>query len=905
MVATKPLTMNLNKIGRKDFSKIGSKAANLGELIQNSFTVPEGFVVTTEAYSIFLKHNNLNEIIQSKLDKIDYINYESIDYNAKEIQDAIKKGNFTAELFEEIKKKYDKLYLNNVAVRSSATAEDFLTASFAGQYDTFLNLKTLSQVIQNIKNCYASIWTSRAIAYRHKNNIPHMDVRLAVIVQKMIPAKCSGVLFTINPVSIKKTELIIESNYGLGESIVSGQCCPDQFMVQRKSHHGIEIFKILDKQIGNKKIAIYPKSLETETGTTLIELSEQENIQPSLANQQIIKLSQMGTQVEKYFKYPQDIEWAIDQDNKIYILQARPITSLEAITPEEDIYWTRGYSDDYWNDPVTPLFFDILGDPLTKVVNVELNSIMGYRHMHRKLLKLYNGHVYFNLDVLKRKVENEIPKFMRSEDLLNYFPDGSGPYGKETMKNLPFHLIKRIVSELRIKLFDPDGSINKTAERYYDWSLKELSPYLNNFDDQLENLSGTENLEALINLAEDLDYVMIQHFRLIRYGIPVHNIGMNLMVQYLLTRFMGKKLSSRLYPILISGLDHKLTETNDEIHYLASIIQEYPDVKSVILEYDSERLYEYISSERSPNIQVFLKEFERFLKKYGDRGFTREIYYPRWSESPHYVFDILKTLVAGIEEKINFKKLKAKNLNYREKIARYIEAKIRSQRFGLIKWKLFSKILEYSRKYIIFREEQRYNLDRWIIRNRKVYLEIGRCLMSKGILKESMDIFFLHKKEIKKIALEKLDLDIFSSIKKRKDEFFKYEYTVPPKFLYGSREFDDTFEFTQESTSFQGIPASQGIFTAKVRVLHKIDEIPTVQAGEILVVPKTDPGWTPVFSKINGLITETGGILSHGAVVSREYGIPSVTNIPNACKIFKTGQNITINGYTGSVIIKN
>jgi pyruvate,water dikinase len=902
MIDTKPLILNLNKVNQKDRDLVGSKAGNLGMLIQNGFSIPDGFVLTTQAYSQFLKHNNLIELIKKILSKIDYTNYKTIEVYANQIQDAFKKGNFSIEILDEIKDNYDKFLTSSVAIRSSATSEDLPTASFAGQYDTFLNLKTISHVIQSIKDCYASFWTSRAIVYRMNNKISHINAKLAIIIQKMIPAKCAGVLFTSNPISMNKNELIIESNYGLGESIVSGRCSPDRFLVKKESHHGKEEYLILDTQIGKKNVAIYPKTLDKESGTELVQLSKQENIQSSLSDKIIIRLSKLGAEIVKYFKTPQDIEWAIDQNDKIYILQSRPITTKVSIDFEEDIWFTRGYADDYWNDPVTPLFFDLLGDPLTTVVSMELNSIMGYKGIEKKLLRLYNGHVYFNLNVLKNRVKYEIPKIFRNEDLLNYFPEGSGPYGKETMKNLPFRIFRRLLSEIRIMLHDPNGAMTKTDTKYYSWTENEFEPFIEQFDIKFGNLTERRDLRGLIELADTFDRVMVAHYRLIRYGLAVHNIGMNLMVQYLLTRFLGKEKSLRLYPVLISGLENKLTETNDEIQFLASIIRKSPELKSIILEYESNKIYEYISSERDPTIQVFFKEFEKFLKNYGDRGFSREIYYPRWSEAPQYVFDILKTLVKGQEQE--FKKIKEKNLEYQGKIETYVEGKIRVLRFGLIKLKLLLKILGFSRKYINFRENQRFNLDHWICRIRKLYLEIGKILKQEGILKEIDDIFFLHRKEIKKIVLDKSDLEITALIKSRRDDFLKYEYIIPPKFLHGNREFDDLFRYSEDHILFKGIPASQGIFTAKIRVLNKIEDIQAVQKGEILVVPKTDPGWTPVFSKIGGLITETGGILSHGAVVSREYGVPSVTNITNACQLFKTGQIVTINGYNGSVIIK-
>jgi phosphohistidine swiveling domain-containing protein len=234
-----------------------------------------------------------------------------------------------------------------------------------------------------------------------------------------------------------------------------------------------------------------------------------------------------------------------------------------------------------------------------------------------------------------------------------------------------------------------------------------------------------------------------------------------------------------------------------------------------------------------------------------------------------------------------------------------IEDRVKSQRAGRVKWALFSTVLNFARKYIVFRENQRFNLDRWITMNRKLYLAVGRNFQNREILSEPSDIFFLRKNEIRGIADGKFNSRETEKTKRlveeRKAEFLRDENVTPPKFLQGDCEFDDPAQ--SYKTELSGIPASQGVLTGLVRVLDRIDDIWRVRTGEILVVPRTDPGWTPVFGKIGGLITETGGLLSHGAVVSREYRIPAVTNIPNACRIFKTGQTVTIDGSKGIVRI--
>jgi pyruvate,water dikinase len=905
MSGTAHFTINLGEVTKNDLKVVGGKAANLGELV-NRFTVPKGYVITTPAYKHFLEYNQLSDLIRKSLSAIDYADYPSIEKHAKSIQEYILKGKLPPQVADEIKMKYNRLGFQDVAVRSSATAEDLQAASFAGQYESFLNVKNTEQLLQSVRQCYASLWSSRAISYRHQNKIRQDKVELAVIVQEMVSARSAGVLFTRNPISPEQNQMLIESNFGLGESIMAGRCTPDQFIVRKSGRRREENFSIVDKRIGKKGLAVKEKKVRGNGGTEYVELSEEENAAASLTNQQILELSRVGSRIENHFGSPQDIEWAIDQSNKVHVLQARPITSLRKTAPEDDVLWSRGYADDYWNDPVTPLYFELLGDPLTKVVNMELNSIMGYKRMDDQLLKLYNAHVYFNLKVLRRKVENEIPGMVRNEDVLNYFPEGYGYYGKRTVKKLPFHIFGYLIANLRVMFNDPDGSMGRTAKAYSKWTTEVFSPYCHKYDEQLRRLAESSNMKGLQKLADGIDEQMVAHYRLVRYGIPVHNIGMNLIAQWILKRFLGEQASKEYYPILISGLEHKLTETNDSIYHLASTIHESAELRRTILEEKSENLYNHLSRSSNPAAKGFFAEFNRFLDEFGDRGFTREAYYPRWRESPHYVFDVLKSLVK--DGKMDLTKSKEEGARTRERTERIVESKLRRQHLGFVKWFIFTKILGAARTYIIFRENQRFNLDRWITRIRGAYVEMGRILAKKGILNSREDIFFLQKNEIKNLVNNEYGGNdirrLRTLVNERRENFLKHENTIPPKFLHGGAEFNDTLRFTKDSAAFQGIPASQGVITAPVRVIDRIDYMSTVKKGEILVVPRTDPGWSPVFSKIGGLVTETGGILSHGAVISREYGIPAVTNVPNACKMLRTGQVITINGSNGIITIK-
>jgi phosphohistidine swiveling domain-containing protein len=569
---------------------------------------------------------------------------------------------------------------------------------------------------------------------------------------------------------------------------------------------------------------------------------------------------------------------------------------------EDEIVWTRGYSDDYWNDPVSPLFFELLGDQLAQIVNVELNGIMGYASPGDKqtdqLLRLYHGHAYFNLEVLKRKVMYEIPPFVRNDDILNYFMEGSGPYGKQTMKKQPFKLTKRVMAEIRVMLYDGQGSITKTSSAYEKWNREKFEPFCQSFDSRISKINREGDQAGLLALAAELDRLMIGHFRLVRYGIPVHNIGMNLIAQYLLTRFIGEE-AAETYPVLISGLEHKTSEMNDRIQRLANVVRTSPSARSLLLSASSNQIYPALKANDNPQLQEFKRELELFMSDFGARGFTREPYYPRWGEAPEYVFDILKSLGQGEPP------VKREQKNENKQQTRKIEQRIKKRPLGWFEWQLFSIILGFARKYIVFRENQRFNLDRWITMNRTIYMDIGRNLKEQGLLEEPSDVFFLTKNEVQNLVNGKYadenQKTILQAIPSRKAEFQKYENLTPAKFLQGSTELYEPEKNT--GLILHGIPASQGKLTGTVRVLNRVEDIGDVQSGEILVVPRTDPGWTPVFSKIGGLVTETGGILSHGAVVSREYGIPAVTNIQNACQLLHNGQKVTIDGSKGTISV--
>jgi pyruvate,water dikinase len=772
-------------------------------------------------------------------------------------------------LVDEIARKLDTAG-NSVlwAVRSSAAAEDLPEASFAGQQDTFLNVKAEDAALF-VKRCWASYWNERAISYRHNAGIGHLDGGMAVVVQKMVNAAVSGVMFTVDPLNGKE-HIIIESSWGLGESIVSGLVVPDRFVFDKTAG------TIVERSISKKCKGIFFSYNGSET--TDIEPGRQDAA--SLSDGQIASLVEAGNNIERYFGAPQDVEWAIE-NGVVHILQSRPITTIG----DDKTLWTRAYGDEYWADVVSPLFFSLLGDYLSKYVLDEGNRIMGYKDLAGKdLLKVHKGHIYFNAEVLEG-VFTYNPKFSRTKELLNYFPEKDQPRIAEA----PTKIFRRLLAEARITMLDPDGSIPLTDKAYRKWAKRFLSD-MKAFD--MLDLKTLSN-EGLHDEFVKMERSLLKHYRLIRYGMVTHSIGTNLITKSWLNDWLNDR-TGELYARLVSGLpDNKTIETNIALERLAREARKDPAIVELLKMSPSGEFMRQLESDA--RYRQFLVSFEEFLLNYGHRSFTREIFFPRWTNDPALVVDILKSLVSARESRIE--ELEKQRLQDRMDTQKEI-----SKRLGIGRSLIFNMVLNYAQVYLIFRENQRFYLDHQICRQRRLFMEYGRRFAEQGIIDRQDDIFFLSKEEIFDLA-NSADKGRKNIIRARRKDFERYRDTLPPKFLMGGVDYDDAAPMDENARAISGTSASPGIATGRVRVVETIGALSAIEDGDILVTLNTDPGWTPVFSRIGALITETGGILSHGAVVSREYRIPAVTAVRNATHLLKTGQKVRVDGNEGIIYI--
>jgi pyruvate,water dikinase len=865
----------LSSVDESQATQVGGKAANLGRLLTGGFQVPPGVVVPVEAYDDFLEQNKLKPRIEELLKGIDFEDEASLEKSSQAIKSLFtKKGD--AKYFKALDEAIEAIDPDGIwSVRSSAVAEDLASASFAGQQDTYLNVRR-ENVPERVRECWASYWNSRAIAYRHKANVPQSATGIAVVVQRMVDARSSGIMFTTDPVSGKKDRIIIESSWGLGESIASGMVTPDRFVCDKGR------LAVMERTINRKFTGIF-LSLD---GSKSVKIDDEDQTAPSLTTDMIKAVAKEGKRIEAFFGSPQDVEWALEGDD-VYILQSRPVTTL---IDDGETLWTRAYGDEYWSDVVSPLFFSLLGEMLTKYVNHEGSEIMGYKNLTGKeLLRVHKGHIYFNASVLE-EVFTYNPKFSRTKELLNYFPQKD----QDRIARADTKIVQRLTAEIRIGILDYDGTIIRTDKAYNKWAasfMKEAT----RFDAlDLKNLKDAELWEEYMRLRE----AGIKHFQLIRYGMVTHSIGMNLMLRRWLMDWINDQ-SGYYYSKLISGLeDNKTIKTNIAMAKLARSVQKDRKAREILASESSREIVRRLNTD--PKLKDFNDQLRFFLSDYGHRSHTREMFYPRWADDPGLVIDVIKALIAS--EIGDLEKLEKDKIWERKATEREVLEKLGHLRNGFVKKILFRVILNFAQTYLMFRENQRFYLDHMIYRWRVLFMEFGRRYAERGVLEKQSDIFFLSKEEISQMVDGTLK-DVKGLVAERREEFDRYANILPPKFLRGKVEFDDTVVRDADTVKVVGVSASPGVVTGKIRVVETIESLPSVQQGEIMVTSNTDPGWTAVFSKLGGLITEAGGILSHGAVVSREYGIPAVTAVKDAATFFHTGQKVTLDGNDGTIYI--
>jgi len=905
-------TPSLQNIHQYDRTTMGGKALNLGELISAGLPVPPGFLVLTSAYECFVTTNNLQAEIERLAQSVFPDEPATAETAAQALAERFEQGALPGEIEAAVLAAYQQLDAPTVAVRSSATAEDLPDASFAGLHDTFLGLGSAVEVLSAVKRCWASLWSARALIYRARQHITHHTVHMAVIVQQMVEASAAGILFTCNPVTGARDEMVLNASWGLGEAIVSGQVSPDTITLDKQNGQ----VKCLD--VAEKVLMTVPTTGGVATQAVPANLRRQ----PILSSQQIARLFELGVAVEQHFSAPQDIEWAI-AGSQVFLLQARPVTTRSArqtvtvrqeelLVPGDDAWeqrekpevhsydlWTRTNIGENFLDPITPLSatlwptFFVLGclpSKKERAPGAPPLPMLGER---------FYGRMYVNEGaVIHGALEMGVPtSFLDS----TWGSSGRGLRSSDDTIHF-FRLLSRIPSmiggarkaakeQAKQRPETPKQPKQKQPRRSPEQLFAQLDAWVEAF--QSLDLSQLDD-QAL------WDYVPLW----IERGKALRPIlvaaGLAGITFYFLERRVNKwtgqagqatvlvQALSGVYTAEVGSMLWHMARTLSEAGF-AGIVQEYPAEEALGLL--------QVRTEARP----FLAEFEAFLQRHGYRcPNDAELHNPRWAEQPAQVIELLKSYLR-MDESANPLTIEQRRRQERKETTKHLRAQINPLRRPLFNW-----LLKQAQEKTRLRDNNRSYVAKFLSPMRLLLVELGRRWTTRGWLVDPDAIFFLTLYEIDDIIRTEnpltLGTDLITTTAARRTTFdYWHTISAPAALGPGGLPLADP----QLTGSYlQGLPASAGRIHGTARLVESISEAAKLAPGEILVTQGTDPGWTPFSPLVSGLVLETGGLLSHGAIIAREYGIPAVINVPGALGIIKDGQMIEVDGANGRVYLE-
>ncbi|TAH48676.1 MAG: hypothetical protein EYC68_20430 [Chloroflexota bacterium] len=903
------LIRTFSEISVTDVPLVGGKGANLGEMTRAGLPVPPGFCVSADAYRQFTapaqetiarslnetRMDDANEVETKTAQLREFLIAQPMPQDiAQQILDAY------AELQKQVYGKKEPSSAFPIAVRSSATAEDLPDASFAGQQDTYLNVRGDEQLLEHVKRCWASLWTARAVIYRHKQGYAHEQVALAVVVQGMIESEVAGILFTANPVNNRRDEMVLNASWGLGEAIVSGLVTPDTWIVKQGG-------EILEREIANKEIAI---EYAAEGGT-------RENVVPRdkaeiacLNDDEIFALAQIGARVQEHYARPMDIEWAFAR-GKFYMLQARPITTLTtddrpqttARTADELSSVTGEYNRsmfiEIFPDPLSPAFLSVIA-PLFESMLAFTFETLGFKPPRDiPAIGIFYNQPYFHREYIQAALAPLSPPVQAAlvTQIVN-------PFGRHERK-LPTETSPAFL-----------GMVTRLLN-FMTRFPKQLPPLLVSYRAEIEKFNALkmDKLSDSELLSRVRELLFTQASKLLNYDfLMIALIGITYqMLGTLLEKYYGDD-SEQVRAKLISGVTGNVTmETNKRIWKLAQEAKASPTVREILLTAQDERLREQPRVREQPSVReklqadgdgrIFLAELDAFLEQYGHREIRMDILYPTWGEDPAPVLQFIRGYFDADEKASPFAQ-QERLVREREQLAQQVDVRVERDVAGrLVVAPLFHWVLKNTQTHTRERDTMHFELTRLFPPFRRALLELGARWRTRSLLANADDIFFLTLDEMDALAENPRPMQ--SVVAERRAEFELNAQRNPPAILRDGVGVE-TARALNESASGQlrGIAGSPGVVTGIVRVVRGPAEFEKLQRGEILVAPLTNPVWTPLFAIAGGIITQVGGILSHGAIVAREYGIPAVMAVADATLILRDGQRVTVDGNRGVVVLE-
>ncbi|HYL42111.1 MAG TPA: PEP/pyruvate-binding domain-containing protein [Ktedonobacteraceae bacterium] len=873
-----PLILALND-ANATLEQVGGKGASLACMAAAGLPVPPGFHITTAAYRRFVMEHGLQEEILAAVSAVTADHPATIEEASRRIAELFARSVMPDEIARVIRQAYAELGGDDlpVAVRSSATAEDLPEMSFAGQQETYLNMHGEAMVLEAVKRCWASLWTARAIGYRARYNIAPEDVSLAVVVQKLLPADASGILFTANPLTGARDQVMINAAWGLGEAIVGGLITPDTIVVDRASG------AITEQKISEKDVM----TVRTIEGTVEEPVPADLRARAVLSPVQAAELARFGVQIEDLYGQPMDIEWAL-HDGSISVLQARPITALpkpaarpqvtqaaEWKLPNPKGRYMRSSVLELLPDPLSPLFATLGLPAWTRATMAFLRSIRITDIFAGEMLTTINGYGYYDLTFTPAQAAKLVLAMPR--------------------------LIAIVGSPLlRTSQTRWQESRSRYAEVVSRWQATDLA---------------TASADYLLTGARDIITEAAQYYLSVQSGI----LPAAYMSESLFTLVYNRFLKRRNAPSALTfvlGFDSTPILAEKSLYDLAQWVREQPELAAALANMSSEQ---FATAYREQAAQMtaadgvwpeFWRRLADHLARFGHTIYDLDFAKAVLADDPVPVLETLKFFLSGQAPDPYERQATAKAA--REQATQTIL----NQRRGL-RLKLFRRLVGSAQRFAPLREDALADVGLGWPVLRRMLREIGRRTAEASAINTPDDIFWLTQDEVQ-TSTTALDTrqplaDYHAVVAERRATWERERTVAPPAALPlkgGARFLGIDWSRMMPARTDQpagdvikGVAASPGRVTGPARVIHGPNEFNQMRPGDILVARITTPAWTPLFALAAGVVTDVGGPLSHSSIVAREYHIPAVLGTGVATERLSSGQRITVDGDAGTVTI--
>ncbi|MEV2253232.1 rifamycin-inactivating phosphotransferase [Streptomyces sp. NPDC050147] len=881
---TEQYVLDFQEVDETQVALVGGKGAHLGGLSRiEGIRVPRGFCVTTDAFRRIMAEAPWIDEGLDQLSRVSPDDREAIRTLSARIRRTIEEIAIPADLAAAISRALERCGEHAAyAVRSSATAEDLPTASFAGQQDTYLNVVGPKAILQHVSRCMASLFTERAVIYRRRNGIDHRTVHMAVAVQQMVFPHAAGILFTADPVTGNRSVATVDAGFGLGEALVSGLVNPDVFKVR----HG----EVVAKTIAAKQRAV--RALPTG-GTQEVTVDSRRQGQPTLTDGQVLKLVELGRRIEAHFGCPQDIEWCLsndpgsdggdgngdgdgDGDGSFHIVQSRPITTLfpvpEAGDQDNHVYVSVGHQQ-MMTDPMKPLGFSMW--QLTALVPMHEAGGRLFVDVAPRLASPASRAPLLDLmgkgDPL---VRDALETLINRDDSIPSLPDaGLGGPSAGAASAAPVETDPAVVTELIARSRESvvaleRGIRTKTGPALFDFLLEAFEEHKRVLSDPLSMQAIMAGMEATWWLNDKLQ------------------------------EWLGEKNAADT--LTLSAPDNITSEMGLALLDVADVIRPHPQVVAFLQGVEDEDFLDELAklaggTEARDAIQAYLDRYG--MRCVGEIDITR----PRWSERPTTLVPVILDNVRNFEPGAAERRFEQGRQKARKK-EQEVLSRLRDLPDGDRKADEAKGMIDRVRTFIGYREYPKYDIIRRYFVYKQALLEEAGRLVEAGVLPDKEDIFYLTFQELHEVVRSNQVDDRL--IQQRKDAFRSYHALTPPRVLTsdgealtGSYRRDDA-----PTGALVGLPVSTGTVEGRARVILDMADA-DLEAGDILVTAFTDPSWSPLFVGIAGLVTEVGGLMTHGAVIAREYGLPAVVGVERATRLIQDGQRIRVHGTDGYVEI--